>query len=221
MNKNKEILVGDLRVKYPSSDINDWYTIEQQSFTVDKGEYILKEFSKDFPGFKVDDFQYLLKVINRSKTLREWYARTSLLYANTVQLPVGYKDLFEPNQYLKMMEDMTSYKNNLVKESEEIEKISNEFTNNINNIRDKYRSLNEQIVSKNKLYPILTLTGEDLPLSIQMEIEGYSPATGDISNSQKAFSKELLIQYKRALINKVKENPNIDIVKVIDANRLK
>lgn len=214
------IRIGDLEVKRPTKDQENWYVIEQQSFTISKEQFILDEFSKDFPHLKIDSFEKFQLVLSRSVKLQEWYAFASLKYTDSIQLPVAYKDLFDPNEYKTYFDDMQRYKSNLASESAEIEKLSSKFNNDLKIIKDKYKSLNDKIVSENKFYPILTVTGQDLPLSIQIEIEGYTPKTGDITQQRSLYAREMLINYKRSLIELVKNKPDIDVLSVIESNKV-
>jgi hypothetical protein len=208
-------------IKRPGKDSENWYTIQQQSFTVDKSEYILEAFKKDFPHVKVADFDQLQLVLSRSSKLQEWYALKSLAFTDAIQLPVAYKDLFKPSDYKSYFEDIQEYKGNLAKESSEIELLSNKFTEDLNKIKDRYKKLNDEIIDKNKFYPIITINGQDLPLSLQLEIEQYTPKTGDVTQQRSLYGREMLINYKRALIQKVQEKPEIDVLELIEGMKLK
>lgn len=208
-------------VKRPKKDSDNWYVIQQASFTIDKQDFILRKFREDFPNLNVLDYAQFELVLNRSAKLQEWYSITSLLYTDSIQLPVAYKDLFNPSEYQGYFKDMQVYKNNLAKESLEIEKLSSKFKSDVNNIKKKYFNLNKEIIDKNKYYPIITLNGTQLPLSIQIEIEKYTPKDGDITQQKSLYAREYLINYKRFLIEKVKQNPEIDILGLIEEMQVK
>lgn len=212
---------GINNVKRPTKDSSNWYTIEQQSFTIEKDSYILDEFRRDFPHVNVLDFEQLKLVLSRSKKLQEWYALVSIKFTDSIQLPVAYKDLFSPLEYKQYFKDIQEYKSNLARESEEIEKLSSKFTEDLNEIKGKYSELNKQIIDKNKFYPIITLNGQDIPLSLQLEIEQYTPKTGDITQQRSLYGREMLINYKRSLIEKVQKEPDTNILDLIEEMKLK
>jgi hypothetical protein len=213
---NEEVGGYVLNVEAPSKDEDNWTVIQQQSFTIDKGEFVLNHFKKDFPKMKIKDYDQLLKIISRSKKLSEWYSKVSLLFADSIQLPLAFKDKFDPNEYQQLFSDIKNYKENLALESADIQRESAVFDQTILKIRNKYKKLNDVIINKNKVYPILTLTKEKLPISAQIQIEDYTPKTGDVTQKKTAYAREILIQYQRALVDLVKENNDVDILAVID-----
>lgn len=215
------INIGELIMERPEPDQSGWYYIKQQSFTINKDDFILERFNEDFPHLKVNDIKQFELVLSRSTILQDWYAKTSLIYTDSIQLPVAFKDLFKPDEYQGYFKDMQQYKNNLAKQSGEIENASKEFTKKVDLINDKYKKLNDIIIASNKIYPILTLTGQLLPLSIQIEIENYTPKTGDVTQQRTVYAREMLINYKRALITKLKDDESIDVLQLIEDNRVK
>lgn len=208
-------------VNKPGPDQQNWYTIEQQSFTINKEDFILEKFKEDFPKFRIKDFEQFKLVLSRSEKLQDWYSKTSLLYADSIQLPVAFKDEFEPDEYQGYFRDMQKYKETLAKESYDIQKLSEVFDKDLVKIKEKYRNDLEKIVNSNKLYPILTLKSIEMPLSIQIEIENYTPKTGDVTNQKTLYAREMLISYQKALIDLVKNKPEIDIIQVIEENKVK
>jgi hypothetical protein len=205
----------DITIEEPSKDESSWTVIEAQSFKIDKGDFILKEFKKDFPNLKIRDADHLVRVVSRSEVLNEWYAKTSLLYADSVQLPLAYKDQLSPIEYKEFFSDTSLYKKNLALETDEIQQLSKTFKEEAQIIRDKYKKLNDDIISKNKMYPILVLNKNQLPISASIMIEDYTPKTGDITMKRNAYGREVLISYQKSLIQAVKDKPDIDILAVI------
>lgn len=208
-------------VKRPTKESDNWYVIQQESFTINKEDFVLRKFREDFPKLDVLDYAQFELVLNRSAKLQEWYSITSLLYTDSIQLPVAYKDLFNPTEYQGYFKDMQKYKGNLAKESLEIEELSSKFKQDVKDVKNKYYKLNKEIIDTNKYYPIITLNGTQLPLSIQIEIEKYTPKDGDITQQKSLYAREYLINYKRFLIQKVKENPDIDIIGLIEEMQVK
>lgn len=211
-----------IKVDSPKPDEESkWYVVQQQEFKIDKEEFILEKYNKDYPNFKINDFRKLLRIVSRNEKLQSWYAKTSLLFADTIQLPLAYKDLFLPDEYKEMFTDISMYKKNLAKESEEIQTLSNKFNKDLEEIQDRYKNKNKDLLSKNKYYPIITMNSNKLPLRIQLQIEDYSPQTADVVEKRKVFAREMLINYKRALIKYVSENENVDVFELIDSQILK
>lgn len=212
---------GNVSVTTPSTDESGWYVTEQQSFTIDKGEFMLKEFAKDFPKFKVNDYDVLQRVVGRSTKLQEWFQKTSLLYADSIQLPVSFKELFSPKDYNRFYKDILSYKTVLAQESAEIEELSKKFSTDLKEIKKKYKDKTDKIIGKEKVYSILSMNSSDMPISLQIEIEGYTPVTGDVTQKRRMYGREMLLKYQRSLIKLVNDDPLVDIDAIIEENRVK
>lgn len=213
---NNIIQIGEVEIQQPSKREADWYVIKQQSFKINKEQYILKQLEKDYPHIKVVDYNQFNNLLSRSKKLQEWYSLVNIMYADSVQLPVAFKEMFEPDEYQRYFDDLQSYKKSLADESTMVEIKTREFNNDLNDLRKEYQNERNEIVNKNKYYPILTMTKQQLPLTIQLQIENYSPKDGDITQRRDQYAQEMLISYKKALIQKVKNNPELDIIKLID-----
>lgn len=218
---NFDYKFGKVGVNIPSTDEGGWYTIEQQSFMIDKREFILKHFKTDFPNVKVKDYDQFEKVLNRSTKLQEWYQKVSLLYADSIQLPVAFKENFDPVEYKEFFKDMTRYKQCLVNESKEIEELSMRFNEDLSIIKDNWKSKRDEIVNINQVYKILTLTADRLPISLQIEIENYTPSTGDVLQKKRLYAREMLITYQKALLEVLKQDDSIDLEVIIEENSVK
>jgi hypothetical protein len=219
--ENNVFNINGLSINKPSKNKDGWYTIQQQSFSIDKGSFLVNEFNKDFPNFKCNDIEQLNDIVSRSTALKEWFRSASLKFVDSIQLPVSLKDKIEPSEYQTYFEDMQSIKDNLAKKSAEIEKASVKFNNELKSITNEYENVIKNIKSKNKIYSILTLTKEDLPLTLQFEINGYSPKVDDVVKERSSYGSELLVEYQRVLIDKLNEDPDVDINQLINENRLK
>lgn len=212
---------GKISVTTPQTDESGWYVTQQQSFTIDKGDFMLEQFSKDFPKFKVTDYDVLQRIVGRSTKLQDWFQKTSLLYADSIQLPVAFKELFNPEDYNRYYKDILNYKQILADESAEIETLSDKFTKELNEIKLKYKQKGEQILGKEKVYKVLSMNSSDMPISLQIEIEGYTPVTGDVTQKRRMYGREMLLKYQRALLQLIKDDSSIDIDAIIDENRVK
>lgn len=219
--ENDNYKIGNIEVAKPTKNKDGWYGIQQQSFTIDKGQFLISEFNKDFPNFSVDSYEQLQDIVSRSSALKTWYAAASLKYVDNVQLPVAFKDVVEPDEYQTYFNDLQQIKKTYSQMSAEIEKESATFKKKVSAIQANSMKEVDKISSKNKYYPIFIMTKEDLPLTLQFEVNSYSPKVDDVVKERSTYASELLINYQRSLIELVKENPDIDIVQVIEDNRLK
>lgn len=203
-------------VEKPDKDDQNWVTVDQQSFTIEKSVFILDKFRNDFPNIIVSDYTELLDVMNRSAVLKEWFARISLEYANSIQLPLSVKEFFTPIEYQNQFKEIEKYRSNLAKQSNEIEEAAKEFDNKIKSINLKYDSKNNEILGSSRMLPVLTMNLEKLPISLSLLISKYRVSVDEDTNKTRIFARELLIQYQRALLRVLKDNETVNPIDLIN-----
>lgn len=210
----------DLNIEQPTSDSENWYVIKQQSFTINKEEFLVDKFNKDFAKYSVKDFDQLKDICNQSIYLRDWYAKTSLLYAQSIQLPVFLKEIVSAPEYEGLANKLQQYNSIIAKKSREIEELSSKFDKDRDNIESKYHK-EYSLLLKDKIVRILCMTIEDLPILLQLEISNFTPSTKDSAPNRSSYGRELLLNYQRTLITLVKDNPDVDIDSIINEMRSK
>lgn len=203
-------------IEKPNVDEQRWVTIQQQSFTIDKSDYVLEKFKRDFSWINVDDYAELLDVINRSSILKDWYAKVSLEYADSIQLPLSVKDFFSPYEYKKQFEEIQKYRKNLAEQSLEIERAAADFDVKVRMINERYRIMNSEILTKSRMLPVLTMTIEQLPISLALLISKYRVAVEDDTNKTRIYARELLIQYQRSLLQVLRDETELDPQELIN-----
>lgn len=206
----------------PSMNEEEWMVVQQESVTFDKGEFIIEEFKKDFPGVNVSDYDMLCNVASRSKRLASWLAVANLKYSEMTQLPLFLKDLVDTKTYLDVQKDIVKVKKIVTKHSQERQKIADEYKAKLKKIeQDEQNELNK-VKENNQILYALTLNSQYLPLSLQLLIEGYVPtASGTMEESRKVFGRELLIKYKKTLIELYLEDTSISLRDVVTLNEVK
>jgi hypothetical protein len=86
----------------------------------------------------------------------------------------------------------------------------------------KEAKLTKEIKDKDKFLHVLSLNASSLPFSVLLNIEKYVPNDKEeMQESRAMFARECLILYKKGLCQLIKENPQIDILSVIEDNKLK
>lgn len=218
-NKNENEL---FEFEVPSMNEEEWMVVQQESITFDKGEFILEEFKKDFPGVNVTDYDMLCNVASRSKRLSSWLAAANLNYSEMTQLPLFLKDLVDTKQYLEVQTDIVKVKKTVTKYSQERQKLAEEYRVKLKKIEENEQLELNKVKENNQILYALTLNSQYLPLSLQLLIEGYVPtASGTMEESRKVFGRELLIQYKKTLIELYLKDPSINLREVVTLNEVK
>lgn len=64
---------------------------------------------------------------------------------------------------------------------------------------------------------VISMNTTELPLTLQLAIENFTPANDVNSPNKKAYARELLIRYKLELIKMIKNDPSININLVIES----
>lgn len=200
----------NVSVEKPDKDDQNWVTVQQQSFTIDKSSFMLEKFKSDYSYVDVKDYDQLLDVVNRSAILKDWFSKVSLEYANSIQLPLSIKDFYSPDEYQQQFTDIQEYRKNLSSQSYEIESAAQDFDVKVRLINRKYSDLNQKILKRSRMLPVLTMTIEQLPITLALLISKYRVSVDDDTNKTRIYARELLIQYQRSLLKVLNEHPGVD-----------
>jgi hypothetical protein len=197
---------------------NDWVIIKDENYRPDREEFVLSYFRKDFPDVKVPDVSKVYALCSRSAILAQWLSSVNMQYSLQEQVPTFYRQLVDPEEYKKAYDDITeNARLNRDRAMEEF-KASSNFKNEMSKIAEKYNRKRKM----NSIYSrVITMNSTELPLTLQLAIENYTPADDASLPNVKAYAREILIQYKISLIKYIKDNPNVDIEALIKENQTK
>lgn len=209
----------NLSIEAVPADKEKWKTLQAQSFVPDKDKFILEAYNKAFPNNKLDDVTILYSLASRSSIVGEWLAKQQVKFIDELKTPKYLEGVVDKDTVSKSEKDIVAYNQTLSDESKEIEKAARNFDAKVAEIRKKYKDSRDKL-TENPVMKVLTLRQNYLPLSLLIAIENYSPKDAD-APSQKAYAKELLVNYQRALLSLMKEDKEIDISKVIEDLRVK
>lgn len=213
--ESKEIIIDK-----PSPDEQNWYTTESESFGIDKNVFVIESYNNDFPGYYIDNIEMLLNVISRSKALQKWYADCSAKYSQAAMLPSYLKQVVEPIKYKQISNKISKYNQILKKESDELEKESVIYKEKCRKISENNRK-ELDLIKADKLVSIVTMNTTSLPISMQIDIEKYTPKDGDIAQQRRKYARELLMCFQKQLATIVESDPTVDINLLIESLTLK
>jgi arsenate reductase-like glutaredoxin family protein len=209
-------------VKDPDGNFKDWTVIKQESFKLDKSTLILDKFKKDFPQYKIDDYEFLTRACSRSKEMTQWLINANLEYADEAQTPLFAKDIIEPGHFKQLQSKITEISKVISKQSLKKRELADKYKSDLKDLENEEKILVNKIKGDDKYVKILSLNSTYLPFTLQIQIEGYVPKDKEnLQESRDVFARETLIQYKRTLCQMVKDNPKVDIDGVIESNLLK
>jgi len=214
--KGTTLQFGNMKIEVEpiKQDFNDWATIKGESYTPDRAEFILDRFKQDFPEHGEVSYDLLMATISRSKPLSRWLAQTNLDYSVSAQVPEYFKDHVEPDEFNKSSKIITQYNKLLAEESQETQAAAAAYQKRIDDINKKYVALKEKYTRDN-LVRILTMQSNELPITLQLAIENYTPEADASAPDKRRYAREMVINYKVSLLKILKENPDIDINDVI------
>lgn len=203
-------------------DVDDnpdsWLIINDELYRPDRSAFILEKFNESFPHIDVkNDAKLIYSLCSRSSSLSEWLAQVNLEYASIQNEPTFYRDYIEPKRYEKVSKELTEYSRKVKLRAEEELKAAEEFRLKMDLINKKYSNIKFT-------YPesrVISMNTTELPLTLQLAIENYTPAD-DSTPNQRAYARETLINYKLTLIDLINsKDSSFDINIAIEANKLK
>jgi hypothetical protein len=220
---NFEVNGIKIDVKDNQKDMNGWVVIENQSFSFDKTEIIHDEFIKDWPHIKLfgestqDRYDLICRLASRSPEMSEWLSLKNILYSDTTQMPTWVKGYVDPNEYKLRARKLLVLSDLSAEYADKKSAAAREYTAAIRKLESEQALKARKIMDGDNVLKILCLNSSSLPISLQLAIEGYTPADKqqDISESRKVYAREMLIQFKIALLNAWKNQNISDIDDVV------
>lgn len=201
-------------VSDPSPDFENWYTVEKESVTIDKSEFILELWAKDFPHIKVKDYDQLNQICSVTKVGRKWKANASAQFILAVQMPNFLAGVVKPDRYDKVKASLAKINQAYSIHGDKAKKLAKEYDAKVLANDAELNKTLEQITS-DKLIRAITLRAEELPLSTQLEISNYTPKDGDFSQSREKFAREVLYNFQRTLALIVESDPSVNLEAII------
>jgi len=203
-----------INVEIPDSDENNWFITKSQSISITKDAFMLEAFKRDFSQFSVKDFADLVSLVSRSVALQDWYSLQSANFIRTIELPGFLSDVVPPEKYNSIKESLSSYNKALTDEGKQIKLLSEKFDEDLRRIKSNTSKVVSSITS-DPVVRILTMRTSEMPISLQIKINNYTPKTDDVTQSRDRYAQEMLFNYQRSLIKLVSEKPSINIDSVI------
>lgn len=204
-------------------DPNSWVIIQDENTSLNKNLYIKNLFQKQFPNVTLPDeldeaYKLITNLASRSLIISEWLRVANLQYSDVALLPSWLSNYTTPSEYRNLQSTITDYNMVSSEESREATEAAEEYKKKLNNIREKYKKQRMLFKTQSKMLVILTLPTNKLPISIQLAIENYTPAKIENAPNAKVYTRELLTNYKIFLLQKLKQDPTIDIEQLINDN---
>lgn len=201
----KEFIMNDVeKLGYDS-----WYVVKTEKYRPDREKFIVGAFKERFPGMKASTINEVGALASRSTVVRIWLAGISVQYAESVAPPFYLQGAITNDEY-KVVSDQISELNSLYKkEALEAQEAAAEYKEKLSKIQQKYQKARDE-VGPTDITRIIALPSTELPLSLQEAIENFTPDQNKGITRDK-FGREMLIEYKLALVKYLRENPETDL----------
>lgn len=220
---------GDIVINDVSDEIDGWIVKDAEVIEYSKATVIVESFEKQFPHIKLlgnDDstkFDYLTNLVSRSDKLFQWFALEKIKYSELTQLPSYLKGRIDASEFSSIQKKISCVNDVIADFADQRAKLAIEYKNNLKKLQKKMDASIDKTIADDKVIKVLTLTTQSLPLSMINAIESYSPRTSDINfdEKKKLYARELLTLFKVDLLDKIKDNPDLDVDLLIDEISLK
>lgn len=194
------------------------YTVTYKTDKITRDDYILNCWNERYPNAHTTDIERVRQFISSSSKLQHWYAQIMINYQANVQMPDYLKDVLDIKEYNKLTTDLQKYNKILQQRSDAISNAAKTFKKSLNAINASHEK-EAKVLLKDKLLYILTLNRSDLPLDLQQELIDFTPKDIKSPKERRERSKEIVIEYQKSLISKVKSDPDFNIRKYVEDSR--
>lgn len=209
-----------VNIDIPVADEKEWFITKSQKISITKDAFMLRAFNEDFPQFSVKDFSDLVSLVSRSVALQDWFALQSANFIRTIELPGFLSDVVKPEKYNSIKESLSSYNKALAEEGKQIKALSEKFDEDLKRIKNNTSKVVSSILS-DPIVRVLTMKTSEMPISLQIKINNYTPKTDDVTQSRDRYAQEMLFSYQRSLVKLIGDKPNVNIDSVINGLSLK
>lgn len=203
---------GDLTMNIEvNTDPDLWLIIQDEKYRPDRGAFILERFIESYPNVNVKgDVTKIYALCSRSAALGEWLAAQNLDYALIQNEPTFYRDIIDQDSYKAVSSELQENSTRGRDRANEELVAARKYKDEMDKIDKKYSKFKFKL----KESRIINMNSTELPLTLQLAIENYTPSSSDSPN-RRAFARELLINYKISLLTAISDDPSIDIEALI------
>lgn len=207
---------NDPRFNFIDQDGNEWFCKKDDLYKPSKNKFIEERFFAKYG--RVLEFDIITKLVSRSESLRNWYAKQLEDFILEVDVPEYYENILSPTEFKLLSVEVAKVNKNFALESKELGVISDKYKKDCEEVRKSYKLKNEKLFN-NKLVKILTLNSESLPIGLQLKLENYTPSDQDDIRTSALYGRELLVRYKISLIEALKRGEDVDVIISSDSEK--
>lgn len=220
--------IGSVTINQPDTkDPNKWLIVKDESSKPDKKKFMLDQLKADEPNIsnsleqaetdKDKRYELLMKLVSRSKALAEWLKRANDKYSLSAVMPTYYDKIVKPEDYDASRRKIEKISELAARKQLELNQAAVEYRNKCLLIENRYNGLINPLKDDN-ITKVLTLSSDQLPISIQLAIESYNPGTPSTLPTKDVYAREMIAQYKILLLQQLTTQPDLDIDSIIKSS---
>lgn len=204
-------------VDEPDKNPDKWIIIKEESYRPDKADFVLNKFRSTYKNINVRDADQIYSLASRSSQLNEWLAKTNAEYSIIEAAPTYFRQYVDASDFSKASDEVVRISRMLSEKAMAQAEAAAAYQRALKLIDNEYSN---KTATNDKVAKIISLNTTQLPLTIQLAIDNYTPAISSSPN-QRTYARECLINYKITLLKIIKKDPDIDVDKLIDDNKEK
>lgn len=194
-----------------------WKIVQEENYIPDREEYVVKNFNLKFPQFESSNFDYdkICELSSRSTLVGEWLASTNASYAIDEQPPQYLREVMTPDKFIETVKKLKIIKGHLLAKTLADKTAADIYSTSLKLNTKTYKDAIKTVTITNEI-KVLNLRTNDLPISLQMAIMAYTPASASESPNSKVYAREIFVQYKLALLRYCKNYPSTNLDELIE-----
>lgn len=199
------------------SKVEDWNIVVDEKQKPDRAKFVEERFNEDFPDHKGTPYKTIGTLASRSKAIQDWLRNINVEFSALAQTPLFYQDYLGAEKYQKLKDDVS-------KTNARLKKLRTEYSNKVAEVKEELKEIegkmSEVWESSTTSVPfrVLTLDSTELPLTLQLAIENYTPADKETGPNQQRYAKEMLVRYKLLLLENYGNSSLEELNKFINDN---
>lgn len=199
---------GEFKFEIPDVDDYDTWNREiDKNYVPNKNEFVETQFYEDFK-MKLEA-KKIYALVGRNEAVAEWLVDVNAKYELSVSCPEYFKDVISPEKYKELSAKIDQYNEVNRQEAKDVKALAEKYKADMKAITDASKVLKDKISEDDRI-KVLTLSSTQLPLSVSLAIENFTPIKGVNAISQKSFGRESLIRYKKLLLEAINDEKDID-----------
>lgn len=199
------------------SKSEDWNIVVDEKQKPDRSKYVEERFDQDFPEHKGTPYKTIGTLASRSKAIQDWLRNINVEFSALAQTPLFYQDYLGAEKYQELKSDVS-------KANVKLKKLRKEYSDKVAEVKKELSEIEGKMSEVWELsttsvpFRILTMDSTELPLTLQLAIENYTPADKETGPNQRRFAKEMLVRYKLLLLENFGNSSLEDLNKFVSEN---